>query len=145
MRCFIAIDIDDDIRSRIGSVQQYLKLKTKDCKNTITWVSPERIHLTLKFLGDVADDRINDVCEIVTGIADEYSSFDLVSRGLGCFGHPGRVLWAGIEMSKQLGSLQKDIADALEPFGFEQEKKKYAGHLTLCRVKSAFAGRIIED
>jgi len=78
-RLFIAIDIDEEHKAAIGQLQKQLKqdaeqLKVKD--GDVKWVKPEQIHLTLKFLGDIEEDRIADVCDAVRRAAAENSRFD---------------------------------------------------------------------
>jgi 2'-5' RNA ligase len=140
MRLFVAVDINSQIRERIEQVQRRLK---KDLGNDrgVTWVRPEQIHLTLKFLGEVRDAALTQVCDVVTRTAARYDGFEMQIRGLGVFGRPARVVWAGIEPCPPLMKLQADLESEFEKIGWAKENRAFAGHLTLCRVKSADAGR----
>lgn len=144
MRCFIAIDIDEQIRAKIGGFEDELRHKTGLDRPKVKWVEPSNIHLTLKFLGEVRDQVIRDVCGLVERIAAEHESFDVEFAGLGVFGRPARVLWVGTGENESLLSVQKDIEERFCKGGFGSDNKKFSGHLTLCRVKNPGAGRKIE-
>ncbi|GAG29020.1 unnamed protein product, partial [marine sediment metagenome] len=94
MRCFIAIDIDERLREAIADLQQQLAEKAEIKKNDVKWVAPEAMHLTLKFLGEVKDDKIVEVCSAVRDAAASSKSFELDIESVGCFGgRSARVLW----------------------------------------------------
>jgi 2'-5' RNA ligase len=65
MRCFIAIDIDEQIRKALAKLQKELQGKADIKRGDAKWVNPENIHLTLKFLGEIKDNQIMDVCNII--------------------------------------------------------------------------------
>ncbi len=142
MRCFIAIDIDEKLRAAIADLQRQLAEKAKIKKNDVKWVAPEAMHLTLKFLGEVKDDRIVDICNAVKDVADSSKSFELDIESVGCFGgKSARVLWVGTGRgSDNLCRLQEDIEQQLSSAGWPRETREFSGHLTLCRVKNSKAG-----
>jgi RNA 2',3'-cyclic 3'-phosphodiesterase len=142
MRLFIAIDIDKKIRDALSRLQQKLKTGVDIKKGDVKWVEPDNIHLTLKFLGEVKDEKVADICNIVKDIADKYKSFDLDIEQLGCFGgRIARVIWVGTGTgSDNLIRLAKDIDDHLALAGWGEEEKEFAGHLTICRIKNQKAG-----
>lgn len=145
MRIFIAVDIDEPVRRRIGEIQQALIETTGLRKGAVKWVRPEQIHLTLKFLGEVADEALPDVCRITAQAATKGRSFDLEVRGLGTFGRPPRVLWAGMQVVPELAALQKDLELQLAQAGWAPEHRAYAAHLTLCRINDPKAGRRLAE
>jgi len=142
MRCFIAIDIDEKIRTAIDNLQQDLAGAVDIKKGDVKWVKPQRMHLTLKFLGEVKDKRIIDVCRAVEEVVGRHAGFELDIKNVGYFGgKSARVLWAGTgDGSDNLGRLQKDIEKQLALAGWDEEKREFAGHLTLCRVRNSKAG-----
>jgi 2'-5' RNA ligase len=142
MRCFIAIDINQTIRAALGSLQQELQKKADIKKGGVTWVKPDAIHLTLKFLGEIEDEQLADVSDIVKDIAGRHKSFQLSIESVGCFGgKSARVLWVGAgEGSENLLQLQKDLEQQLALAGWPPEEREFTGHLTLCRVKDSRAG-----
>jgi len=100
------------------------------------------MHLTLKFLGEVEDANIISVCDAVKDVASRHKSFDLDIESVGYFGgRSARVLWVGTgEGSDKLQRLQKDLEERLALAGWPEEVREFAGHLTLCRIRSTKAG-----
>jgi 2'-5' RNA ligase len=142
MRVFIAIDMDEQITAGLSRLQQQLQNKANVGKSDVKWVEPDNIHLTLKFLGEVKDEQVVDVCSIVKEVADLHKSFELSVESVGCFGgRSARVLWVGLgEGSNNLQQLQKDLDEQLVLADLPPEEREFTGHLTLCRVKNPKAG-----
>jgi len=130
MRAFLAIDIPEEIRKRLATTQDELRQFSSAAK----WVSPESIHLTLKFMGEIPEQRRDDIDQAMAGL--KWKPFSVAVRGVGFF--PGlaspRVLWAGLESSVVAG-LAKEIDSRLEREGFEREERDFRAHLTLARTK----------
>jgi len=151
MRCFIAIDIDEGIRRTLSNLQQQLAGSVDIKKSDAKWVNPENIHLTLKFLGEIKDQDSFEVCNVVKDVADRHNNFELDVGTIGYFGgKSARVLWVSTgEGNDKLLRLQEDIEKQLASAGWPQDKKGFAGHLTLCRVRNSKAGfklaKITED
>lgn len=142
MRCFIAIDINERLKKAIADLQRQLAEKANFKKNDAKWVGPEAMHLTLKFLGEVKDDRIVEVCNAVRDAAAANKGFELDIESVGYFGgSSAKVLWVGTGRgSENLCRLQEDIEQQLSAAGWPKETRSFAGHLTLCRVKNPKAG-----
>lgn len=142
MRLFIAIDIDGKIRSALSDLQQQLTSKADIERGDVKWVEPDNTHLTLKFMGEVKDEKVIEVCNIVKDVVSRHKSFELGIRTVGYFGgRSARVLWVGAgEDNSNLRQLQKDLEQQLALAGWPQETRKFAGHLTLCRVRNSGAG-----
>ena len=142
MRVFIAIDIGDKIRKQLGDLQQQL-IDTADIKKSdAKWVKPENIHLTLKFLGEIEDERAVEVCNIAGDVAGKHNSFELNVESVGCFGgRSARILWVGAgEGDDNLLGFQKDLEGQLALAGWPKETREFSGHLTLCRIRNPKAG-----
>jgi 2'-5' RNA ligase len=142
MRCFIAIDIDDEIRAALGDLQKELQGKADIKRSDVKWVNPKNIHLTLKFLGEVADERIVEICSVVEEVAGRHKIFDVDIGSVGHFGgRSARVVWIGAgEGNDSLLQLQKDLEQQLAQAGWPEEARKFTGHLTLCRIRNPKAG-----
>lgn len=142
MRCFIAIDIDQITRKTLRDLQQQIASSIDVKKSDLKWVNPDNIHLTLKFLGEVKDQRIAQLCEIVKKVADEHKRFELDIESVGHFGgRSARVLWVGTgNGNNELGQLANDLEQQLASAGWPKEKREYNGHMTLCRIKNPKAG-----
>ena len=146
MRCFVAIEIERGIRTRLNQLQKQLQKRCSLDQHKVKWVEPENIHLTLKFLGDVQDRDLTAVCNIVDEVASKYESFTIDAKGLGCFGSPPRVVWVGIDPDPVLFEMQKEIDERLSQADLVQmDNKGFKGHLTLCRIKDFKAGRTLKD
>ena len=142
MRLFIAIDIDEKTRKGLGDLQQQLQGKADIKKSDVKWVRPENIHLTLKFLGEVKDEKVADVCHIVKEVSGRHKNFEVDVKTVGYFGgRSARVLWVGAgEGNEQLQQLQEDIDRQLSEAGWPKETRRFASHLTLCRIRKPAAG-----
>ena len=144
MRCFIAVDIDRKILNEVEKLQDDLRSDMGDTKGAIKWVDIERMHLTLKFLGEVGDSDLMEVCNIVASAAKEHSDFSLEVKNVGTFGRPARVAWVGVDENEILQQFQKDLESSFTRAGWKPDNKKFTGHLTLCRIKSFQAGKRLE-
>ena len=142
MRVFIAIDIDEAIKKGLADLQSELQSKIDIKKSDAKWVNPENVHLTLKFLGEIKDEQVVDVCNITKDVAGRHNSFDIDVETVGHFGgRSARVLWVGLgETCDQLLALQEDLEGQLASAGWPKENRKFSGHLTLCRVRNSKAG-----
>lgn len=143
MRLFAAIDIEPEVMQRIEQIQKRIQRQLNLARRDVKWVRPDQIHLTLKFLGEVRDDAVTQVCDIITRAAAETEGFELQVQGVGVFGRPVRIVWAGIEPCPALMKLQAKLENEYEAIGWKKESRAFTGHLTICRVKNASAGRKI--
>jgi 2'-5' RNA ligase len=135
IRTFVAIELNDQIRAKLGETQALLK--GKGIADQVRWVRPEAIHITLKFLGNVPVDRVNEIAVAIRQASEGIGPFSLGFGGLGCFPSVGRpnVIWIGVQgATKTLTHLQDRIEGSLAVLGFPPEKRKYTPHLTLGRV-----------
>jgi 2'-5' RNA ligase len=142
MRVFIAIDIDDETRKTVGDLQGQLRSKADVKQGDVKWVNPKAMHLTLKFLGEIKDEKVPEVCDVVKDVAGRHKSFELDIESVGCFGgRSARVVWVGTgDGSDELLELQKDLERQMASAGWPEEGREFTGHLTLCRVKNSKAG-----
>ncbi|PYY15303.1 MAG: RNA 2',3'-cyclic phosphodiesterase [Acidobacteria bacterium] len=131
MRLFVAIEISPDIRARITD----FILRTQPCLTNARWGRPEGLHITLKFLGNVADQRRNAIEEALGRIASR--QFDVSLQNIGVFpnARSPRVLWVGIQSGPELANLATIVDGVLVQLGFEREKRAFTPHVTLARFK----------
>ena len=141
MRVFIAVDVGEKVARAIGGVQGEIRGVFGEERRGVTWVDVGNIHLTLKFLGEISDEQVVEVCRVVKEAAGEFSVFHVNVEKVGSFGRPARVLWIGTEESERLTRLQGEIDARLAEIGFSPDEKRFVPHLTLCRVKQFSAGR----
>jgi len=103
------------------------------------WVRPENVHITLRFLGEIPEEKAREVCDSLRDGLENESEFTLKIAGLGAFPNARRpnVVWLGIESADgRLGLLKKAVDKAILPCGFEPETRAYTPHLTIGRTKS---------
>lgn len=134
MRTFIAIDLDSPLKRNLEALIDELRPHGKN----IRWVSAEGMHLTLKFLGEIADQNVSGIAGSLENVIKNYKPFSLRLQGAGWF-PPGRknprVLWVGVQGDPSLKILQEEVESATEKLGFAREKREFHPHLTLGRVK----------
>jgi 2'-5' RNA ligase len=137
MRCFVALDLPGDVRAALERAQE--RLRAAAPKADLRWVAAASLHLTLKFLGQVADERAAAVEAALEGVGRAMPPIALACTGLGVFPGPRRprVVWAGISSGlREIGVLASALERALDPVGFRPEGRPFRGHTTLGRVRS---------
>jgi len=138
-RTFIAVAISKEML-------QYAKQAIgilRPLADNIKWVSPENLHWTLQFLGEVDDTQLHAVCRRVGEAAAEQELFSLSARGVGAFPsiEQPRTLWLGAKEGRdQLLQLQDRIEAAMADLGFRPERRTFVPHLTLGRIGSGRHG-----
>jgi 2'-5' RNA ligase len=130
MRLFVALDIDPEIRKRIGEFRDQVRAYAPD----VRWVAPATFHITLQFLGETQ--KLDDIRSALQPVRRE--AVPLTFRNTGFFPTPKspRVFWVGIESDENLQRLASSIGEALKPLGFERDKGPFKPHLTLARAGS---------
>ena len=142
VRTFIAIEMPEEIKKELASVRGELKKRLGNA-GRISWAKPETTHLTLKFLGDVPEEKIKTIEEALRLSARGIKTFNISITGIGGFPNleNPRVLWAGTFESAELKNLHAAIEGSLYAIGFEKDEKPFSPHLTLARIKSPFEGK----
>jgi 2'-5' RNA ligase len=135
VRAFVAIFPPPELQAAVtGALETVQHLNDK-----VRWVRPENIHLTLKFLGNVQEETLGNLCAALEETCAGHKPFDIGLVRLGAFpsARRARILWIGVDAgSDQLRALAADLESALIPLGFEREKRAFTPHLTLARVRS---------
>ncbi len=139
IRTFIAVKVEDTILARLRAVQQHLRTAGVQ----VAWVPAEGMHLTLKFLGNVAESRLPEITRALQLAANTLSPFHLSVVSVGGFPTPARlrVVWAGIgDGAGALCALAEAVDTQLVACGFPREDRPFTPHITLGRVKSPAGG-----
>jgi len=133
VRLFVALDLREEVRQAIRDLIARLKPLARGAR----WVRPEGMHVTLKFIGYVAEDRLEPIRSALAHVRSP-QPVDLHFRGAGFFPNEKRprVIWCGVEGSSNLAPLAKDIERALEPLGIAPESRDFVPHLTLARFNA---------
>ncbi|HEY32252.1 MAG TPA: RNA 2',3'-cyclic phosphodiesterase [Dehalococcoidia bacterium] len=135
VRSFVAIELPEGLKDELVELSERLK---SGSHSGVRWVDPRGIHLTLKFLGDVTVDRLDDINAALTGATRGISSFRLEVRGVGVFPNLRRVrvAWVGVSgETDKLQQLQRRVESSLAELGFAAESRRFTPHLTLARVR----------
>jgi len=132
MRLFIAVNLPSDERDRLQREAGVLRA----ARLPVRWVSADALHLTLKFLGEVADARVPEIEQAMTRVAGELPPFELELRGLGAFPNlrTPRVVWVGVHAPPELARLAGGVEDAMAGLGYPHEDRPFSPHLTLGRA-----------
>ena len=136
VRSFIAIELPDELKQELTQLEDRLKLSNQPW---VRWVNPYSIHVTLKFLGNVATDRIDQITRSMEEASRGIAPFHLEVRELGVFPNLKRVqvAWVGVKGEVDtIQRLQQRIESGLVPLGFAAESRKFTPHLTLARVSN---------
>ena len=135
IRSFIALELPGKIKNHIESYISQLRKLTPDLK----WVNKDSLHITLKFLGNQAPQKVENVLSTLLPLTDYNRPFEIRIKHIGAFPNQNRprVIWLGIEaVPRELFfQLHTWIEDQLEKNGFEKEQRKFSPHLTLARIK----------
>ncbi len=140
MRCFVAIELPTKVREALADLQT--RLSSLD--TAIRWTRPEQIHLTLKFLGEVPDAQVPEVCSTAIQVARDVPPIRLEVRGAGCFPPrgPARVVWAGIiGPPSELAACHSHCERAFAELGYPPEDRAFRPHLTIGRSRDQRGAR----
>ena len=133
-RTFIAVPLAADVRDAAASARAHLAAFS----DRLRWVSPEHLHLTLQFLGDITPAGVVGAAEAAGAAAGADAPFAITFAGLGAFpsAAAARVVWVGVARgADRLTALAKSLARALRDRGFSLDARPFAPHLTLARVR----------
>jgi len=130
IRAFIAVDLDDPVIEKVCNVVEILKPHITE----IRWLRKENLHLTLKFLGNIAESQVEPITAALRHPLGLFSPCTISAKGLGVFPDFRRpkILWMGLT-GDQLVQLAAEIESALIPLGFTPENRAFTPHLTIGR------------
>jgi len=131
-RIFIAILPDETTRASLAAISQGI--------NGAKWTPPDQLHCTLRFIGNVSDDRAREIAGALAEVRME--PLEISVGGVGTFpeenGHrANNVLWVGVQPTEELRALQARVEDALEMIGMRREARPYHPHITVSRTRYA--------
>ncbi len=145
IRIFIATEVSDRIANEIANIQDRLK----DSADRVSWVKPGNIHLTLRFLGDIEENRMEEIYRAMLQSVSGIDPHDISVKGIGVFPNLNnpRVIWLGVVDEEKLKIIYKALERELCMVGFEKEDRNFHPHISIGRVrylsnKRAFKERI---
>ena len=136
MRAFVAMEVPEEVKRKI---REFVGGLEAECKGTrgARWARVEWMHVTLKFVGEVATEKVEEIKKELAGVWSA-AAVEMSFRSVGFFPnakHP-RVFWAGIEATPNLAEIAAEIERRLEKMGIPRDGRAFHPHLTLARFKS---------
>ena len=134
-RLFLGVNLPPSAKEECLRISRWLKQTGADVK----WVEEANFHVTLKFLGEVGEDRIREVTAACEAVSKDHPGFSFSLSGLGAFpsATAPRTLWIGAQTSGQpFERLAQDLEEALGRLGFKREERAFHPHVTIGRVRS---------
>ncbi len=135
-RLFISVDISEQARNL--AARYIAELRARFPEFRVGWERPEKLHLTIKFLGDTGGEQIEEISGRLAEVAGMFDPFRLRMSGNGAFPsrNDARVLWLGIDdVDSKLIQLSATLEERVASIGFEPEKRKFSAHLTIARIR----------
>jgi 2'-5' RNA ligase len=143
IRTFIAVDLPPSVLDALGQISSQLQEKLP--KTPVRWVDVQKLHLTLKFLGDISKENIGMVEKVLLSEGAKRQVMEIGIGGIGAFPkmrHP-RVIWIGVEAPPDLFDLRRGIEDGIARLGYTYDKYEFTPHLTLGRISRKASARDI--
>jgi 2'-5' RNA ligase len=133
VRLFLAINLTSEVRREVSAATAELR----QCAPSAAWIDEPLLHLTLKFLGEQPDDRVDDLQAAAARVAGRHRELVMALGGIGAFPNfrRARIVWMGIAQEARLELLHHDVEVEYEKLGIEIEGRPFRPHLTLARVK----------
>ena len=133
MRLFVALDLREHVREKVRELINQLRPASRNAR----WVRPESMHVTLKFIGHAAPEKLEAIRAALASVRSS-EPVELQFRGIGFFPNERspRVIWCGMAASANLAPLAADIERVLEALGIARESRDFVPHLTLARFNS---------
>jgi len=135
MRTFIAFELPPDIKNYLSNIINIMSSRIKGVK----WVKDEGLHITMKFLGEIEDNKIAQIKEVLLPIENQYKPFDLIISRIDAFPNKKRprVIVVGLKNEVDIiNNIFQDIENFLEKLGFEKESRSFKPHITLGRMRT---------
>ena len=135
MRLFVGLDLPWSLRQRLSFLAGGIP--------GARWLPPENYHVTLRFIGEVAGYRAEEIDHALAALRGR--GFTLSLAGVGTFEKAGRpvALWVGVERNPQLDLLQSKIETACQRAGLEPERRRFAPHVTLARLDNPAEAKLV--
>ena len=139
MRLFFAVELPDELVEALSETSALLRDSVRG-----RYVSPDRLHVTLAFLGEVSWSELAGLSALLDEVAARHDPFEATLGPLGSFGRARRAtLWQGFERGQEeLAALAQDLRTELRSSGFAFDTKAFLPHVTLMRAADVQAGQL---
>jgi RNA 2',3'-cyclic 3'-phosphodiesterase len=138
MRLFAAVEIDERVRSLVADVAMSIQKALARTGLDARWVPPANMHLTVRFIGHVPDQRVAELTDAIRAPVT-LAPFTIALDACGAFppSGPPRVIWIGLRQGLDaLRAIAAEMDRRVVPFGFEPERRPFSAHVTLARIKA---------
>jgi 2'-5' RNA ligase len=142
-RVFVAIPLPGPARDEVAGLVERVRSAADPDVRDVRWVRLEGLHLTLRFIGPIAEDRLDGIGRAVDAAAEAVDSFAVTIEGAGAFPSPTRprTIWLGAtEGAEELGAAAATVDAALESAGLERSARPFRAHLTVARSDGIRSG-----
>ncbi len=131
IRLFVALNIPESVKV------QLIDLRDSIAGSNYKWEPKEKMHLTLKFIGDVQEEKLNPIVSELDFIKN-YSVVKCAVNDFGFFYRDKKpsILWAGLEIDKSVSEIVNNLDSSLAELSIKKESRKFNPHLTLLRIKN---------
>ncbi|MDQ1640258.1 MAG: 2,3-cyclic 3-phosphodiesterase [Pyrinomonadaceae bacterium] len=143
-RVFCAIELPSLVLEKIS--EQITRLRAAAPHSPASWSRPENVHLTLKFLGEIAPGRVGDLSQAAAAAVAGFAPFEILIKDTGSFPKHGtpRVFWIGIDdYSGKLARLQAKLDEECLRVGFAKDARPFNPHLTIARGRKPQGARAL--
>lgn len=142
IRTFIAIPIPEPVIRYLSDLIN--KFQTQFSENSIKWVQPNNIHITLKFLGDISTSSLAKLDDLLQ--SKKFPSFNLEIDKVGAFPsiYKPRVIWVGTTTNPILMEINDHVQSVTEFINVSEERKSFSPHLTIARIKPGIRNESFE-
>ncbi|MFH1194068.1 MAG: RNA 2',3'-cyclic phosphodiesterase [bacterium] len=132
-RLFIALEIPENVLDKVITIRDEIYGEDR----FVRWEGKEKLHITLKFLGDVEESKTELIIDALKETANKYRKIKCSFNKFGIFfkDHILRILWGEIEYENHLNDIVNEIEDRMEKIGFSKEKRRFKAHFTILRIK----------
>lgn len=133
IRLFIALIFKEELLNKIVDFRESIYPNDNEAK----WEGKDKLHLTLKFLGNIAEEDIPDISRELESIVKNHHEIKIILSKFGFIKKNSipKILWVGIQQTKYIARLFHDINDGLSDIGFEKERRSFRPHITLLRFR----------
>jgi 2'-5' RNA ligase len=134
-RLFVGVELSDQVRLLLEHLSKQMSEHVDDAK----WIPRENMHITVKFLGDTPDAKIEAIKTVLYEVAERFRRFSITLDKPGCFPKPEKanVLWVGLRFgASELEALAKEVDASLSKLGYDTEKRAFRPHITVARIKT---------
>ncbi|HLP44667.1 MAG TPA: RNA 2',3'-cyclic phosphodiesterase [Candidatus Deferrimicrobium sp.] len=136
MRIFIGIKLDDSV---LDQIEKFLK-PFKKIASPLKWTTRENLHVTLKFIGEVSDEKCKQIEKLLADAEFNTGAIDINICGCGKFGKGPdmNIFWTGLAKNRQLEDMFNRIENTLQKAGIPKEERQFKPHITVARNKKRF-------